>query len=146
MCKAHKVKACRDKYLHQCINHLDRVKAYIWETAPHSLSEYWEIMDRTHLRERAISVYLRGGLIRLTNFLQHRDGWFDSYQLGFGHFRLVTPGFTTQHYVPMAEFLQEVRQKKLGTHNPYVRLSTRDSQCLLLPHNTNLQDSVLMSI
>ena len=39
-----------------------------------------------------------------------------------------------------------VRQKKLGTHNPYVRLSTRDSQCLLLPHNTNLQDSVLMSI
>ena len=39
-----------------------------------------------------------------------------------------------------------LRQKKLGTHNPYVRLSTRDSQCLLLPHNTNLQDSVLMSI
>ena len=28
--------------------------------------------------------------------------------MGFGHFTLVTPGFTTQYYVPMAEFLQEV--------------------------------------
>ena len=26
-CKVRKVKACRDKYLHQCINHLDQVKA-----------------------------------------------------------------------------------------------------------------------
>ena len=64
---------------------------------------YW-----THLWERVISVYLQDGLIRLMTFLQYWDGCFDLYQLGFGHFRLVIPGFTTQHYVSRAEFIQEV--------------------------------------
>ena len=54
------------------------------------------------------AVYLLGGLIRLEGALEDRSGWFDVYQLGFGHFRLVTPGFTTHHYVVMAQFLQEV--------------------------------------
>ena len=39
-----------------------------------------------------------------------------------------------------------VRQMKLGTHKPYVRLSAWHSQCLLLLHNTNLQDSLLMGV
>jgi hypothetical protein len=97
-CKAHQVKACRHKFLERCINYLDHVKRYIWEGGNDMLSKYWGLMDWTLLRERAISVYLRGGLIRLELMLQHCKGWFDLYQLGFGHFRLVTPGFTAQLY------------------------------------------------
>lgn len=40
--------------------------------------------------------------------LQDVLSWFDLYQLGFGHFRLVTPGFTAHHYIYMVQFLQEV--------------------------------------
>jgi hypothetical protein len=65
-------------------------------------------MDQTRIQEGVVSVYLLGGMIRLEGALRDRSGWFNAYQLGFGHFRLVTPGFTTHHYVPMAQFLQEV--------------------------------------
>jgi hypothetical protein len=65
-------------------------------------------MDQTFLQEGVVCVYLLGGMIRLETALQDCEGWFNAYQLGYGHFRLVTPGFKTHHYLPVAQFLQEV--------------------------------------
>jgi hypothetical protein len=107
-CKEHQVNTCRSKYLEHNIAYLDRIKAHIWESAPNMLSETWGETDQTRICEGVVSVYLLGGMIRLEGALRDHSGWFDAYQLGFGHFRLVTPGFTTHHYVPMAQFLQEV--------------------------------------
>ncbi|KAF8258019.1 hypothetical protein EI94DRAFT_1708406 [Lactarius quietus] len=83
-------------------------QTYIWESSENVLSEIWGTENRTLVRERAVSTYLLGGFVRHTTMVQHGMEWFDIYQLGFGHFQLVTPGFTTQHFIPMASFLQEV--------------------------------------
>jgi hypothetical protein len=107
-CKEHHVRNCRAKYLEQHIAYLNRVKAHLWGSAPNTLSEQWGETNQTHIHEGVEGVYLLGGMIRLEGALEDRSGWFNVYQLGFGHFRLVTPGFTTHCYVPMAQFLQEV--------------------------------------
>ncbi|KAF8273371.1 hypothetical protein EI94DRAFT_1696889, partial [Lactarius quietus] len=65
---------------------------YIWESSENVLSEIWEPKTGPSFARE----------------LLHGMEWFDIYQLGFGHFQLVTPGFTTQHFIPMASFLQEV--------------------------------------
>ncbi|KAH9167415.1 hypothetical protein EDB89DRAFT_1910012 [Lactarius sanguifluus] len=73
------VKACRLEYLEQKFVHLTHVKARLWESAMSTLLS---------------------GIIRLQDFTQESQGWFDLYQLGFGHFRLVTPGFTAHQGFP----------------------------------------------
>ena len=107
-CESHQVVTCRRKYLEQHISYLDRTKAHLWEGAPNVLSDRWGIRDGSLLQAEAMSVYLLGGLVRLQSMTQDAQGWFDSYQLGFGHFRLVTPRFTAHHYIFLAQFLQEV--------------------------------------
>ena len=107
-CDRHQVKTCRLKYLEHNISYLTRVKAGIWESAPNMVSDKWGVTDQNLLRERVVGVYLLGGLVRLARAEQGSSDWFDWYQLGFGHFRLVTPGFTTHHYINVAQFLQEI--------------------------------------
>ncbi|KAI9429548.1 hypothetical protein H4582DRAFT_2060848 [Lactarius indigo] len=80
--------------------------ANYWESAPNTLLNDWGTTDQNRIRARVITVYLLGGIIRLQLDTQDQLGWFDIYQLGFGHFRLVTPGFTAHHYVDLAQFLQ----------------------------------------
>ncbi|KAH8981642.1 hypothetical protein EDB86DRAFT_2834774 [Lactarius hatsudake] len=99
-CKNHQVKTCRLKYLEQNIVYLTRVKAKYWESAPNALSDDWGTTDQNRLREGVVCVYLLGGIVRLNDPTQEGHGWFDIYQLGFGHFRLVTPGFTAHQGLP----------------------------------------------
>jgi len=54
-----------------------------------------------------LSIYLIGGLYRRLG-LSDQEGWFDTYFIGFGHTRLLTPGFESFGYVYTASFLQVV--------------------------------------
>ena len=72
------------------------------------MSGTWGIQDTSLLWVEVINVYLLGGIIRQQSMAQDTLGWFDVYQWGFGHLRLVTPGFTAHHYIFVAQFLQEV--------------------------------------
>ena len=52
-----------------------------------------------------VGIYLAGGLCRHPDALD-REEWFDVYQIGFGHARLITPTLEQFSYVPVASFLQ----------------------------------------
>jgi hypothetical protein len=54
-----------------------------------------------------LSIYLIGGLYRHLA-LQDGEGWFDTYFLGFGATRLVTPGFESYGFIYITQFLQRV--------------------------------------
>jgi hypothetical protein len=83
------------------------------------------------------SIYLVGGLIRPRGALD-RDGWFDTFTLGFGHLRIATPGLQQFIYVPVALFFQSVAplylaliggdfygdRSSAGTHSGSSRISS----------------------
>ena len=56
---------------------------------------------------RVVSIYLLGGLFRPYT-LSMEEGWADTYQIGFGALRLITPGFESYGFVYVAQFLQVV--------------------------------------
>jgi len=55
----------------------------------------------------AISIQLIGGLYRSLDALD-RGEWFSTYMIGFGHLRMITPGFETFHFIDVASFFQSV--------------------------------------
>ncbi|KAH9957559.1 hypothetical protein BJV74DRAFT_891343 [Russula compacta] len=57
--------------------------------------------------DRVVSIILCGGLYRSVEFADG-EGWFNMYTMGFGHTRLITPGFETFGYVYVASFFQSV--------------------------------------
>jgi exonuclease III len=78
-------------------------------------------------RPEVVSIYLVGGLYRSSDALG-REQWFDTYQIGFGHLRIVTPPLETFSYVPVASFLQSVVPLYLTAlgGDPYGVLSSDD--------------------
>lgn len=55
----------------------------------------------------AASIQLIGGLYRSLNALNSGE-WFNTYFIGFGHLRMITPSFDTFHFISVASFFQTV--------------------------------------
>jgi exonuclease III len=62
---------------------------------------------QTDIIAGVLSIYLVGGLIRPLDSTD-REGWWDVYQLGFGHLKILTPSLEVFSFVPVASFLQIV--------------------------------------
>jgi len=113
-CVAVKVAAARDR-------HLVRQIAFIGENlkndpqgVPQAFVREMGGEDETEARRSGvagyfgvISILLIGGLFRPLG-PQPDEDWFNVYHLGFGHLRLVSPGFDTFHFVNVASFFQIV--------------------------------------
>jgi hypothetical protein len=54
-----------------------------------------------------VSIFLIGGLVRPPG-TPDQDGWFNSYNLGFGGTKLLCPGFESFGFTYVASFFQDV--------------------------------------
>jgi hypothetical protein len=104
-CTSVPVRLARLEYLDQSIAYLRRNL----ENRPLLATGIMTEMGREEQigTSEVLSIYLIGGLYRHLA-LQDGEGWFDTYFLGFGAARLITPGFESYGFVYITQFLQRV--------------------------------------
>jgi hypothetical protein len=120
------VREAREKYLHQNISYIsgnivEREATFVVvfgierqctrgrEDESGLNEDLREPSHNEYLDELAkvVSIYLLGGLYR-PFALSSEEGWADTYQMGFGALRIITPGFETYGFCYVAQFLQVV--------------------------------------
>ena len=112
LCRYAPVVGARDRYLEQSRSYVGNnliegclgdpsVVAYANEQG---LEDGSEAVMAFH---RVVSIILCGGLYCSVEFADG-EGWFNTYTVGFGHTRLIMPGFETFGYVYVASFFQSV--------------------------------------
>ena len=112
-CTHSEVRQARTKHLYQSILHI-RQNIQGREAREQIFDGFRTEMGREQIPLGGVtpynavtSIYLRGGSYRHYD-LTGEEGWFDTYQLGFGALKLITPGFESYGYCYVASFLQKV--------------------------------------
>jgi hypothetical protein len=113
-CTAAPVTAARVRYLDQQIAYIRGNLANDPREVPQAFVREMGRESETEARRSGVagyfgvmSILLIGGLFRPLGSQLDGD-WFNVYHLGFGHLRLVSPGFDTFHFVNVASFFQTV--------------------------------------
>lgn len=106
-CNNHQVSLARDRHLEQGISHLRRT---LVQNGNGNMVEYVSEMlgnDNQTGESGVVSIFLIGGLVRPPG-TPDQDGWFNSYNLGFGGTKLLCPGFESFGFTYVASFFQNV--------------------------------------
>jgi hypothetical protein len=103
-CQSPLVRMARNQYLAQGIEYVRRNLA---ARADSEVYEQYVGVERGIQNQEALSIFLIGGLIRPVD-MPLDEGWLDTYFVGFGGLRLLTPGFESFGFTYIASFFQRV--------------------------------------
>ena len=110
-CSFTPVRTARELYLRASISYIHgNLQGKGWFDRRDFVLDFQGLEGESHLLNSVvtvISIYLCGGLYRPLG-LAIEMGWMDTYLIGFGACRLITPGFETYNFVYVAQFLQLV--------------------------------------